>query len=133
MADRPSQHWRENVAAEAAEVARGVLGPDDAFAAQLFPVSLLDATDAVLSRFEVEVGRVTEPTDDDVMDMVRRVVLDLNRVNDDHGGAGYETGEREQLCDYIDAVLGEAGIDVPALAERRGINRWELTDDWREW
>ena len=67
------------------------------------------------------------------MDAVRRVVLDLNQVNDDHDGAGYETGEREQLCDYIDAVLGEAGIDVPAMAERSGIGRWEITDEWCEW
>lgn len=133
MATRPSQHWREQVASEAAELANGTLDPEEAFAAELFPVSLLDATDTVLARFETVIMRLTDPTDDEIMDTIRQVVLELNRVNDDHNGAGYETGEREQLCDYIDSVLGEAGIDVPALAERCGIDRWELTDEWREW
>jgi len=35
----------------------------------------------------------------------------------------YETGEREELCDYndyIDASLTESGIDVEALAARLG-------------
>jgi hypothetical protein len=48
-------------------------------------------------------------------------------------GAGYETDEREELCDYIDALLSEYGIDVEALAARKNIGRWEITDTWRQW
>ncbi|MET8249669.1 hypothetical protein ABZV31_38125 [Streptomyces sp. NPDC005202] len=45
-------------------------------------------------------------------------------------GAGYETDESEQP---IDQTLSEHGIDVPALAARNGIGRFEITDKWRDW
>lgn len=65
--------------------------------------------------------------------MVQHVVLGLNEVNREHNGRGYETGEREQLCLYIDKTLTEAGVDVQALASRRGIGRYAITDEWRRW
>ncbi|MGW4551479.1 hypothetical protein ACH121_30760 [Streptomyces sp. NB004] len=65
--------------------------------------------------------------------VIKRVVLELNEINEDHDGAGYETEEREELCLYIDQTLTEHGIDVPALAARRGISRTEITDGWRDW
>jgi hypothetical protein len=46
---------------------------------------------------------------------------------------GYETGEREELCDYndyINASLTESGIDVEALAARQAIGCWGITDEW---
>ncbi|BFO15286.1 hypothetical protein SHKM778_16740 [Streptomyces sp. KM77-8] len=52
------------------------------------------------------------------------------------GLVGVEAGdghEREQLCEYIDQTLSEHGIDVAALAARRGIDRAEITDSWRDW
>ena len=74
-----------------------------------------------------------EPDDQTVFDLVERTVAALNAVNKEHTGAGYETGEREQLCAYIDQALSESGIDVTALAARRGIGRYEITDQWRRW
>ena len=40
---------------------------------------------------------------------------------------GYETGEREQLCLYIDQALAEAGVDVEALTARHGLSRYART------
>lgn len=122
-----------------AEVARdveaGILEPECAGAAEIYPESLLRATDSALDAFEVEVRGLLEPSDDEVFGTVERVVLALNTVDGDasHGGAGYCTEEREQLCEYIDLTLGEHGVDVAALAARRGINRAEITDAWRDW
>lgn len=122
-----------------AEVARdveaGILEPECASAAEMYPESLLKATDAALEAFEAEVRGLTEPSDGDVFGAVERVVLALNAVDDgvSHGGAGYCTEEREQLCEYIDRTLGEHGVDVAALAARKGINRAEITDAWRDW
>jgi hypothetical protein len=120
----------------AGDVARGVLPPGQAFALTLWPQSLLGSTDAALATFEAELHEFTPASDDQVLDVVRRVVLALNKINDEHvdlGEMGYETGEREELCEYIDATLAESGIDVAALAARRGIGRWEITDEWRKW
>lgn len=69
--------------------------------------------------------------DDDVFAVVERIVLALNALDKAHGRI--ETGEREELCEYIDGALGEAGVDVRALTDRRGIGRHELTDSWRDW
>jgi hypothetical protein len=49
------------------------------------------------------------------------------------GGSAFETGEREELCDYVDASLSEHGVDVPALTARQGLGRYQLTDRWRKW
>jgi hypothetical protein len=60
-------------------------------------------------------------------------VLALNGINEEHGGGGYETGEREELCEFIDGTLEGHGIDIPALAARSGIGAHEITDEWRDW
>ena len=131
MARRPSDLWREQVAEEAAEHAAG--RTDELFMAELFPEPLLTDTDGALAAFEGDLRWLDPTSDDAVFDIVERVVRDLNRINREHCGAGYETGEREELCTYIDAALEEAGVDVAAVASRRRIDRWEITDEWRDW
>ncbi len=123
------------MASVAHEVAAGTLEPECAGAAEMYPESLLKATDAALEAFEAEVRGLVEPSDEEVFGTVERVVLALNAVDgdDSHGGASYCTEEREQLCEYIDLTLGEHGVDVAALAAKRGINRAEITDAWRDW
>ncbi|MGW4805887.1 hypothetical protein [Kitasatospora sp. NPDC004272] len=133
MTIRPSSAWREDVAAEAREVAAGLREPGEAFLAELFPEALLTATDTVLQEFETDVRALAGPSDEQVMAVVERVVLALNAVNESFDGAGYETDEREQLCEYVDRVLTHGGVDVPALAGRLGIGRYEITDEWRDW
>ncbi|MFI0990047.1 hypothetical protein [Streptomyces exfoliatus] len=135
MANRPTENWRAWMAEEARAVAAGTLDPECAGAAEMYPESLLQATDAALEAYESDVRALREPSDAEVFGVIEKVVLALNAVdeNDSHGGACYCTDEREQLCEYIDATLGEHGVDVAALAARRGINRAEITDDWRDW
>jgi hypothetical protein len=129
---RPTDEWRQYRADDDARRADGTLSPEEAAAAGLWPDSLIARTDAVLAAFEAE-ARTVPDSDEAVFGVIERVVVALNDVNAEHGGAGYETDERELLCAYIDEVLTEAGVDVAALAARRGIGRHEITDDWREW
>lgn len=133
MPIRPSDHWRDSVEQEKRDIAAGMLEPEEAFMTRLFPESLLIRTDQVLAAFEADLATLSDPSDDQVLAVVERTVLALNEVNREHGCTGYETGEREQLCDYIDKTLTDAGIDVVALASRRGIGRYEITDEWRRW
>ncbi|WP_369260156.1 hypothetical protein [Streptomyces sp. R35] len=95
---------------------------------------MLRATDAALQAFEGEVRALREPSDEAVFGTVEGVVLALNAIDGDgqHDGAGFCTEEREQLCEYIDLTLSEHGVDVAALATRRGIDRSEITDRWRD-
>jgi hypothetical protein len=138
MIERPTEGWRESVAAEADQITAGPLDPDDAGAVSLFPEDMLADTDAVLSRFEQDAEELVAPrwvpaNDEEIFQVVERTVRALNAVNARHGGAAYETGEREQLCAYIEAVLDAAGIDVDELAGRHRMTRHEITDEWRQW
>ncbi|MFI1471812.1 hypothetical protein [Streptomyces wuyuanensis] len=135
MTNRPPDNWRAWMAETAREVKAGTLDPECASAADLYPESLLRATDAALEAFEGEVRALREPSDEVVFETVERVVLALNAINGDgqHGGAGFCTEEREQLCEYINRTLTEHGVDVAALAARRGIDQSEITDRWRDW
>jgi hypothetical protein len=133
MAVRPTDCWRAGIAEEENEVASGTLDPECAVMARLYPESLLVRTDEVLSAFDAEVGAFSDPSDDQIFDAVEHVILALNTVNAEHDGTGYETGEREALCLYIDGTLEEAGIDVAALAARHGLSRYTITDRWRRW
>ncbi|MEU8434127.1 hypothetical protein AB0F18_14620 [Streptomyces sp. NPDC029216] len=123
------------MAETARELAAGTLGAECADVVDLYPESLLLATDDALTVFEDEVRALWEPSDEAVFGAVERVVLALNAIDGDagHGGVGFCTEEREQLCEYIDLTLSENGVDVPALAARRGIDRAEITDSWRDW
>jgi hypothetical protein len=138
MVERPTTVWRDDVAEEAAEVAAGTLDPGEANAAELFPEEIIAATDEVLAAFEADVaglvGHRGEPTGDaEIFQVIERTVRALNAVNDRHGGAAYETDERELLCSYIEDTLDEAGIDVDAFAGRHAITRHQITDEWRDW
>ncbi|MFD8571292.1 hypothetical protein [Streptomyces sp. NPDC057694] len=133
MIERPTTSWRKDVEREQRELAAGSLNVECAYAAELFPERLIIATDSVLDAFEADVSALQGAPDQSVFDVVQRVVLALNAINDEHDGAAYETDERERLCDYIDQALTERGIDVPALTARHGLGRHEITDRWRDW
>ena len=120
MATKPTVRWRRS-AIENPEIA------------ELFPEALLVRTDEVLATFEEEVAALADPSDDEVFAAIERVVLVLNAVNYEYDEAAYETEEREELCAYIEETLTEAGVDVDALAARRGLTRHEITDEWRDW
>jgi hypothetical protein len=141
MASRPSDKWRTESELETAELAAGIRSPDQAYAAVLWPHSLIASTDAALAAFEADLTALLSASgktanDSDVLAVVCLAVLALNAINDQHkraGLTGYETDEREDLCAYIDATLAEAGIDAAALATRNGKEPGELIGAWRTW
>jgi hypothetical protein len=141
MASRPSHKWRAETEQEAAELAAGTGSPDQAYAGVLWPESLIASTDAALAGFEAELAALLSASeitvdDKDILAVVRRAVLALNAINDQHVRTcrtGYETGEREDLCGYIDATLTESGIDLATLATRNGKQPGELIGAWRTW
>ncbi|MFF5481135.1 hypothetical protein ACFY5C_27960 [Streptomyces sp. NPDC012935] len=133
MAERPTTSWRHGIAEEAEELAVGTLDPECACMAALFPEELLTATDVVLDAFEGELPGLGAAPDEQVFDVVERVVLALNAVDDAYNGSAFETDEREELCDYVDESLTEHGVDVVALTARHSLGRYQLTDKWRKW
>jgi hypothetical protein len=115
MAIRPTERWREDsvIPADRSE-------------------SLLVRIDEALQTFETEVAAFVGPSDEQIFGVVERVVLSLNTI-DAEQGADFDTIDREEFCEYIDEALTEGGVDVEALAIRRGIDPAEITDEWRDW
>ena len=130
MIERPTVTWRRQIAEQEAQVAAGTLPRAKAYAAELWPPDFTAAVDKALDAYEREVRSLPAGRDDAAWAAVERVVLALNAADEEEH---IETGEREELAEYIDQVLEAAGVDVAALTARRGIDRSELTDDWREW
>lgn len=109
---------------------------DKASASYLWPESLSADTDAALSEFEAALHVRKSWADAELLAVVKSLVLTLNKINDQHvraGYAGYETEEREHLCDYITAALEESGIDVRALEARNGAEPGDIAGKWRDW
>ncbi|KUL30891.1 hypothetical protein [Actinoplanes awajinensis] len=124
MTERPSQTWQN---AKTAAVAAGVR-PGESYAVDIDP-AFIAAVDQALAGYEAEVRALTPAaTDEQIWATVEHVVTALNQADE-----GIDTIEREELAEYLDHVLDKAGIDVTALTTRRGIDRAELTDQWRDW
>jgi hypothetical protein len=105
--------------------------PDDAYSEGPWTPAFLDAADAALEAYEAEVAALREPSDEEVLAAVERVMLALNAA-EEHGHA-IDTIDREELCEYIDDVLVRAGIDTDALAERHDLEPGDLGGQWRDW
>jgi hypothetical protein len=136
MSRRPSDEWNRLVEEEEAELARGTRSPAEIYARIVWPESLRRATDAALAAFEAGLHALTQPSDEEILDVVERLVLTLNKIDDDHvhaGKIGYESGERDELITYIEASLGEAGIDAEALEIRHGATPGDIAGQWRRW
>ncbi|SCL32403.1 hypothetical protein GA0074692_3306 [Micromonospora pallida] len=131
MIERPSQQWYDEVRDQRSRIAAGTLAEADAYAVHLWPEAFTAAVDAALAAYEAEVRSLVSPTDEQVFASVERVVTALNAIDEPYGAI--ETGEREELCEYVDAVLTAAGVDVGELTARHGLHRFELTDRWRDW
>ncbi|MFC9614380.1 hypothetical protein [Streptomyces sp. NPDC056938] len=82
--------------------------------AELFPDSLLVATDSVLDSLEAELLLLQGASDDRVFDAVQRVVLALNAVNDEHNGGAYET-ENVSNCASTSTNRSQSGESTSLL------------------
>lgn len=132
MITRPTEEWARLVQDQRRRITAGTLAEDDAYALDLWPEAFIAAVDTALDAYEADVRSFLSPSDDKVFASIERVVMALNAIDEEHGSR-IETGEREELCEYIGAVLTGAGIDVDRIASRRNIDRAELTDEWRDW
>jgi hypothetical protein len=133
VVERPTTSWRRYTEEQEAAVAAGTLDPDscDAWALGLWPAGFTADADAALAAFERRIEQADLTGSHEVWVLIREVVLSLNAV--DERWQAIETDEREVLCQYIDDALTAAGADLPAIASRFGIHRYDITDEWRKW
>ncbi len=131
----PTDMWREHKADEKRQFLAGEITADECYMDKLFPDAFIEITHGKLNEFNAAIAACppTEEAYPKVMQAIESLVTDLNDINEDFDGAAIETGEREALCEFIDAVIVERGIDIDALAASQDCDRYELTDEWRDW
>ena len=66
-----------------------------------------------------------------IMALVEVVVVSLNQLNETCKHTLIETDQRECICEFIDQVIIENGIDLDALASSQQCT--DITEEWREW
>ena len=91
--------------------------------------------DAAFSAFDVEsckmilkdyldaLAALTDPTDEEIMEQVKQVVLALNELNEETEYALIETSEREAICILIQDAAEACGL-------RAEID--DVTEEWRD-
>lgn len=91
--------------------------------------------DAAFSAFDVEsckmilkdyldaLAALTDPTDEEIMEQVKQVVLALNELNEETEYALIETSERESICILIQDAAEACGL-------RAEID--DVTEEWRD-
>lgn len=131
----PTAAWREQKTEEARKFEAGEITAAERYMDKLFPDAFIDRTDLLLKDFAAAINQCSAAAADfpRVMQNIQDVVLALNKINDDFELRVIETGEREELCEFIDSVIIERGIDIESLAASQNCTRYELTDEWRDW
>ncbi|PKG81700.1 hypothetical protein CXF85_17145 [Colwellia sp. 75C3] len=62
-------------------------------------------------------------TKDSAKEHIKTLVLSLNSLNESCDDCLIDTGQREDICEFIQKVLSAANIDFPG----------DITEEWRMW
>ncbi|MGE8054207.1 hypothetical protein ACQKOD_09580 [Bacillus mycoides] len=90
---------------------------------EFFTEENISATNKVLDTYINHLEQLGEtPTEVEVMQVVKEVVIKLNELNIEHDHF-IETMEREDLYEFIDAAARIAGLE----------SEEDITEEWREW
>ena len=79
--------------------------------------------EAILTHYLESLAKLTNPTNQEIMDCVQKTVLDLNQLNEDTDYSMIETEERENIWELIQTSAVECGLQKPAD---------DITEEWRE-
>ncbi|MEC0902544.1 MULTISPECIES: hypothetical protein [Bacillus] len=90
---------------------------------EFFTEENISVTNKVLDSYINNLKQLGEnPTEVEVMQAVKEVVIKLNELNIEHDHF-IETMEREDLYDFIDTAARIAGLE----------SEEDITEEWREW
>ncbi|MEJ9231491.1 hypothetical protein LAV79_18815 [Peribacillus butanolivorans] len=89
----------------------------------LFTVENINSTNEVLDSYISNLVKLGDkPTEEDILECVKEVVISLNELNEQYDDF-IETMEREELCEFIIEAAQIAGLE----------SEEDITEDWREW
>lgn len=80
--------------------------------------------ESILFEYIDNLSKLAIPTDELIMAQVKKVVLDLNKLNDKTDYCLIETDAREDIWQIIQDSAVECGLSSPSE---------DVTEEWREW
>jgi hypothetical protein len=83
----------------------------------------IDRCAAIVDAYLSDMAKDSGMSQDSIRDAVKKVVLDLNALNEQCEGSLIETEQREDLCQLILSGATRAGLDTDE----------DVTEEWREW
>jgi len=90
----------------------------------IFTDQNIGLTENILKDYIVRLGELTSKKKaSTIYNSVKKIVYSLNTLNDKH--EFIETMEREELCEFINKIVRETGIEIDT--------KIDLTEEWREW
>ncbi len=84
----------------------------------------VETCESLILNYLVVLADMKEPSDQEIMEHVKTLVLALNDLNEKTDYSMLETDEREAICDIIQNSAVECGLSDPED---------DVTEEWREW
>lgn len=114
---KPTIEWRERLKEELADEE---LSKDEI----KYNEGMLDETDHLITDFIKDLSDLNGNNNrDSILSVVKKFVFKLNDLNTDQNY--FETGEREDICDFVDKAVTKAGLKLEEFED--------VTEEWREW
>ncbi len=83
----------------------------------------IDRCGAIVAGYLAAIASIAPSSEGDIRLAVKKVVLELNELNDNCGGGLIETDQREDLCQIILMAAKGCGLKTSD----------DITEEWREW
>ena len=80
--------------------------------------------ESLLASYITDISGIAEPNDKDIMKLVKKLVLALNKLNEKCDFELLETDAREAICEIIQNAAVECGLSA---------DEDDITEEWREW
>ena len=84
----------------------------------------VDQCELLLTDYLNALDRLTEPSNDEIMELVKELVLALNDLNEECDYELIETDAREAIWEVIQTGAIECGLET---------DEDDITAEWREW
>ena len=84
----------------------------------------VDRCKTVLFNYLEALAHMDSPSDEEIMEQVKKLVLELNELSEQTDYAMIETDERESICEIIQSSAVECGLTA---------YEDDITEQWREW
>ncbi len=84
----------------------------------------VEECEALILDYLIALDGMKEPSDEEIMEHVKKLVLALNDLNEKTDYTLIETQEREAICEIIQNSAVECGLADPSD---------DITEEWRDW